>query len=215
MRVLHQHRRNRLHFRARTCRTRWIIREIDHHPFRLGRNGRVQILGPQLEAVILWAVDGHRHTTRNLRHFGIGNPEGGWDQYLIARINRCHEGVEDALLAAIGDHDFIKRVIKVIIALELPLHRFLEPPGAILRRVFRLTRQRGLMRRFNSMWRCREIRLSGGQADHLDALRGQFPRLDRHDHGSGDGNAVQTFGKGGHREAFLWKKGLDYGAPAA
>src|SRR6185312_17134943 len=96
-----------------------VAGEIQDHPFRLWRDGGIEVFGPQLEAAVLRAPHDHRHAARELHHLGVAYPARYRHDDLVARIDRRHQRIEDRLLTAVGHNDFVDRIVEIIVSLEL------------------------------------------------------------------------------------------------
>ena len=106
-------------------RVAWIVQ---HEPLGLRRDRRFQVLGAQLEAVVLRARHQHRLAVGQRDDVGITDPARAGDDHLIAGVQRRQHGVEDHLLAAGGDDDLLRLVVDAGVALEL-----LPPPRGAAR----------------------------------------------------------------------------------
>ena len=93
MRMAQHHLAQRRHFGGRTSGAGWIVREVQDQPLGARRNGGVQILWPQLEAVILRTIHRHRHATHQLRRQRISAPIRGGDHDLVPVVDGGQQGV--------------------------------------------------------------------------------------------------------------------------
>ena len=92
---------------------------VQHEPAGLRRDRRFQVLGAQLEAVVLRARHQHRLAIRQGDDVGVGDPARAGDHHLIARIERRQHGVEQHLLGAGGDDDLLRLVVEARVAFQL------------------------------------------------------------------------------------------------
>ena len=189
-----QHVGDLAHFGARAHRAGGIVREVQHHPFGVGRDRRVEVDGPQLEVVVLRARYRHRPGARDGRLVGVGNPSRRGDDHLVTRVHARHQRVVHDLLAAVGDHDLVQRIIEIVVALELALDRLLERLLAVHRRILGVAGQRRLVRRLDGVRRRREVRLARRQADDLDALGAQVAHPAGHGGRGRNLDVAQTLG---------------------
>src|SRR5262249_6956285 len=107
-------------------------------------------------------------------------PAGRGDHHLVAGIHARHQRVVHDLLAAVGDHDLVQRIVEVVVALELALDRLLQGLDAVDRRILCLAGQCRLVRRFDGVPGRGEVGLTRRQADDLDALGAQLAYLAGH-----------------------------------
>ena len=109
----------------------------------------------------------YRRAFRQRHDIRVGNPAGGGNDRLIARVDGGDQRVKDHLLAAGGDQDFLGRILNAGIALELGANRAAEFYRARDIGVFRLTAFNRRNRRvFNVAWGV-EIRLPRRQANDI------------------------------------------------
>ena len=167
MRMPEQDGRDLLHLGPRAGRTRRIVGKIEDQPPGPGRDGGVEVLGPQLELVVLRAGHGHRRRLRDHGHVGVADPARRRDHHLVSGIAARHQGIEDDLLAAVADQDLIERVIEAVVALELALHRRLQRLRAVLRRVLGVA---GQGRPCAASMACGGVGKSGSPDDRLMIL---------------------------------------------
>ena len=133
------------------------------------RDRALQVLGAQLEAVVLRAGHGDRLALGQQDHVRIGDPEGRRDDHLVARVQGRHQGVVEHLLAAGADGDLLGLVVQAVVALELLDDRRLQLGRAVDRRVLGLAALDGGDGRLLDVVRGVEIRLAGAQADDVAA----------------------------------------------
>ena len=178
-----------------------VVGEVEDDELGAGRDRGLEVLGAELEAVVLGAVDGDGDAAGELRHQRIGGPAGARDDDLVARIDGRHDGVVEDLLAAVADHDLIEREVEAVFAEEFPLHGLLERGRAVLRGIFGLAGQRRLVAGLDRMEGGREVGLADGERDDLDAGGAERAGADGHRHRRGDGRGPQPFGERGHGAA--------------
>ena len=118
LRVAQQNIGQRLEFRARISRSRWIRGRVQQQPFRFRRDRLLQRPRPQLEAMLDLRFDGNGLAAGDQHHVRIADPIGSRDDHFIARINRREEGVEEDVLAACSDDGLRGRVDQAVLALE-------------------------------------------------------------------------------------------------
>ena len=194
MRVGQQHVGDLAHLGARAHRAGRIVGEVQHHPLGLGRDRGLEVDGAQLEVVVLRARHRHRRGARERRLVGIGDPARRGDDHLVARVNARHQRVVHDLLAAVGDHDLLQRIVEIVVALELALDRLLQGLDAVLRRILGLAGQGRLVRRLDGVRRRREVGLARREADDLHALGAQLAHLAGHGGGGGYLDVAQALG---------------------
>ena len=175
-----------------------VVGGVQHHPFGAGGDGGFEILGAKLEAVVLRAGDDDGFAADDLRHQRVGAPVGRGDDDFVAGVDGGHEGVEDDLLAAVGDHDLVERVVEAGVAFELGLDRLLQGGDAVLGGVFGVTAQGGGVGGLDGVGGAGEVGLADGQRDHVDALGAHGAGLDGHLDGAGHGSAGQAGSELGH-----------------
>ena len=190
--MLHQHLGELAQFVARAHRAGRVVGEVEHHPLGVGRDRRLEIGSAQLEMVVLRAGHRHRHAAAQLDLVGIADPAGRRHDHLVARIHRRHGGAEHDLLAAVRDHDLVHRVVEIVLALELALHRLLQRLGAVLRRILGLSGERRLVGGLDGVPRRHEVGLARRQADDLDTLRAQLAHFAGHRGRGGNFDVLQT-----------------------
>ncbi len=119
VRMFHQHVGERLKLGLGIGGAGRIGRRVEDQPLGLRRDRLFERVRRQLEAV----VDGGSAKTgvppQIAHHFGIAHPVGARDHYLVARVERRHQGVEQDLLAAGADDRLLRLVVEVVLALEL------------------------------------------------------------------------------------------------
>ena len=103
--MLHQHIRQRLQFGTRIGGARRVRRRVQQYPFRLRRDGALELLRRHLEAARHAGDDLDRLAAGEQHHVGIAHPVRRRDDDLIARIERRDEGIVQHLLAAGADRD--------------------------------------------------------------------------------------------------------------
>ena len=162
-----------------------VVGAVQHQPFGAGRDGGREVVGAKLEAVVLRAGHDHRNAADQPGHERVGTPVGGGDDHLVAVVQRGGEGVVEHALAAVANGDFVQRELQLGIAVEFALDGGLEGWGAVLRRVFGVAAQGGLVGGFDRVRRAREIGLADGEGDHFDALGAHGTGAHRHRHGRG------------------------------
>ncbi len=108
-----------------------IVRRIEDQPFGVIGDRCFQILGAQLEAVILGAGHEYRGAAGEQDHVRIGHPIRGGNDDLVAGIEGGHQGVVDHLLAAGTDRDFLSLVVELVLAPELLDDRRLQLGHAV------------------------------------------------------------------------------------
>src|SRR3712207_4502247 len=104
--------------------TSWVIREVQDEPLCAWRNRSIQIISPKFEMIVLGARHGNRRRFSEKCYISIRNPTGRGNHNFIAWVARRKKRVEDDLLASVGDQDLIKRVVQIVLALELALNGF-------------------------------------------------------------------------------------------
>src|SRR5262245_7668992 len=198
MRMVHQHVGQLLQLGNRIGSTRRVRRRVEHDPFGLGRNRLVQRRGAQLVAVLEPGAGENWSAAGQLDNIGIAHPVGRRDDHLVAMIDGGHEGIEQHLLATSADGDLGQLVVEPVIALELGDDRLFELGDAVNIGVFDLAAPDCGNRCFLYVRRRVEIRLAGGQADDVAALRLEGAGLG----GDGDGlrrlDSVERIGKKAH-----------------
>ena len=205
MRVFAHHFGNLGNFSRGAAGPSRIVWIIEDQPLGAGGDGGVDVLRARFEAIVLRAVDQDRHALTKLGHLRIGDPGRHRDNDFITGIDRGHDGIEQALLAAVGHPDLVQRIVQARIALELALDRLLQDARAILRRIFRIAGKGGFMRGLDRMRRTVEIGLARGQGDHRLAGGLQLARLDCHLNAGCEFHATQAMGKSGH-QCRPWQK---------
>ena len=100
MRVAQQHLGQRLQIGLGIGGPDRVRRRVQDQPFGLGRDRRVEILGPHLEAVVLRTWHRHRRAVAEQHHLRIGDPERRRDHDLVAGVERRDQRVVQDLLAA-------------------------------------------------------------------------------------------------------------------
>ncbi len=171
-----------------------VARVVEHEPLGAGRDGRFQVLGAQLEAVVLAAGDEHRLAIGQRDDVGVADPAGRGDDHLVVLVQRGDHRVEDHLLAAGGDDDLLRLVVDAAVALELGGDGFAQGAGAGDVGVLGVTAlDGGDCRVLDELGRV-EIGLALGEGDHVPPSRFQGPCLG----GNGDGEAradpIEAFG---------------------
>ena len=89
-----------------------VARVVQHEPLGARRDRRFQVLGAQLEAVVLAARHQYRRAVGQADDVRVADPARAGDDHLIAGVQRRQEGVEDHLLAAGGDDDLLRLVVQ-------------------------------------------------------------------------------------------------------
>ncbi len=202
MRVAHEHVGHGLQLGLGVGGARRVRGAVEQQPLRLGRDRLFELLGHELEAVVLRAGHGNRRAFGQLHHVGIAHPIGRRDDHLVAGVERGQERVEQHLLAAGGGDDLLGRVVEIVLALELGRDRLLQRRRAAHIGVARLARIDRLLRGLAHVRRRVEIGLAGAEADHVLAGRLERARFHRHAHRGGGldaGEALCEQGHGGSR----------------
>ncbi len=175
---------------------------IEDEPFCPRCYGRLQILRAQLEAVVLAARNKHRRAVGECYDIGIADPAWRRNNRLIAAVQRGDHGVEDHLLAAGGDDDFLGRVIQPAVA-----PKFFRDGAAQRQRagdvgVFGLARLDGPDRGCLHIVRRVEIGLARGHAKNVAPGRLHRGGLGADGDGLAGTDAVQPVGGELHAASF-------------
>jgi len=174
-----------------------VGRAVQDQPLGAGRDGGLQHLGTQFEAVLLLADHGDGLAAGQQDHVGVGDPVGGGHDDLVAGVQGGDQGVEDDRLAARRDVDLRHVIVQTVLTRELGHDGLLQLGHAVGVGVFGLAAMdrvdRGL---FDVLGRV-EVRLAGAEADHVSALGFELPGLGGH----GDGGRGLDAGEGGRLQA--------------
>ncbi len=198
MRVAHQHIRQRFQLGFGIGRPRGVGRRVEHQPLGFWRDCSLQIGGSQLEAVLDRGRHEHRSAAADRHHFRIAHPIGGGDDDLVAGVQRCHEGVEQDLLAAGADNGLLPVVIELVLALELGGNRLAQFRNARNRGVFGLAAIDCVDRRCLDVVRSVKVRFTRAKSDDITALGFEFPRLLADGNGGGRFDPGKGVGEKGH-----------------
>ncbi|MNV28831.1 hypothetical protein D3C71_1200340 [compost metagenome] len=205
LRVLAQHQGQGFQLGAGIGGAGRVRRRVEDQPLGAWRDGGVQDLGAQLEAVGFLADHGDGLAAGQQHHVRVGHPVGGGDDDLVAGVQRSHEGVEDHRLAARGDVNLVGFVGQAVLARELGDDGGLQLGHAVGVGVFRLAALDGLDgRRLDVVGRV-EVRFAGAQTDDVAAFAFQFPGPGGHGQGgrrldAGEGGGL----KAGHDYPVWW-----------
>ena len=134
---------------------------VQDQPLGLGRDGGLQHLGAQLEAVLLLADHGHGLAPGEQDHVGIGDPVGSRHDDLVAGVQGRDQGVEDDRLAARGDVDLRHVVGQAVLAGELGHDGLLQFGHAVGVGIFGLAAVNGVDGGLFDILRRVEVRLAG------------------------------------------------------
>ncbi len=187
-----------LHLGPRIGGPRGVRGRIQQHPFRLGRNGALEIFGLQLEVLLERRRHDDGRAARDQDHVGIADPERRRDHDLVAGVAGGEKGVEQDLLAAGADDRLRGLIVEIVLALELGNDRFLKRHDAGHRRIFRLAALDRRDRRGLDVVRRVEVRLTDRKADDLAPLGLQLAGFLRHRDGGRWFDAGQRVGDEGH-----------------
>jgi hypothetical protein len=198
VRVLHQHVGQPLDVGAAVAAAGRVRRRIEDHPLRLCRDRLLERLRRHLEATLHRRPDDDRRRAGERDDLRVAHPVGRRDDHLVAGVERRHQRVEQHLLAASADADFVDRVVDAVLALELLGDRRLELWDAVDRGVFGLALADRADRGFLDVVGGVEIGLAGAEADDVHARGFQRPRLVGHRDGGGRLDAPKRVGKETH-----------------
>ena len=178
-------------------RARRVGRRVQDQPLGLRRDRPVQILGPQLEALLDRAGHEDRRAAGELHDVGIADPIRRGDHNLVARIEGGQEGIEDALLAAGGDGNLVGGIGQPVLPLELVDDGRLQGRRAVDIRIAGVARVDRRLGGFADRFRGVEIGLPRAEADDILARRFQLAGLLGHCQGGGgldtaDGGGIET-----------------------
>ena len=124
------------------------------------------------------------HAARQRDRLGVGRPEGGEHDDLVARVAQHGEGIRNGLLAAVGDQHLLRRHREVGIAQGLGGQRLAQGRDPARRGVPVVGRiAAGLDGGLDDVRRCREVGLARPESDHM--LAGRLQRLGFGVHGQG------------------------------
>ncbi len=184
--------------------TAGVVRRIEDQPAGPRGDGPLEILGRELEPVLWPARHEHRDATGKQRDIRVRHPVWRGHDDLVALLHRAHERIEDDLLGAGADDDLAGRVVEPVLPLEFLRDGVAQLGGAAHIGVARLAGVHRGPGCLPDVSRRLEVRLAGGEADHVAARRAQLPHaLSRH--GAGRGlDSVKSVGELEH-EASPWK----------
>ena len=136
----------------------------------------LELLDRGAEAGRLVRGDDDRHAAGQGDRLGVGGPERGQHQDLVARVAQHGEGVGHGLLAAVGDQHLVGRHLEARVAQGLGRDGLAQRRDPARRRVAVVGRvPAGGDGRLDDVGRRREVRLAGAEAD--DVLAGRLQRL--------------------------------------
>ena len=165
--VLQQHVANGAQLLGRISGAGGVAGGVEEEPFGFGRDGGLQILGAQLEPVILAAGHEYGRALGQRHDIRVAHPARGGDNHLVARLHGGQHGVENNLLAAGGNDNFFRLVIDAGVAQEFGGNGLAQRRGAGNIGVFGIAGLNRLDGRLLDVLRRVEIRLSGGQANNV------------------------------------------------
>jgi hypothetical protein len=171
---------------------------VEEEPFGLRRDGGFQIFGAQLEAVVLGARHKHGRAFGQSHDVRVRNPARGRDDNLVTRLHRCQHGVENHLLAACGNDDFLGLVVDAGVTQEFGGDGFAQRRRARDIGIFGIAGVDRVDGRLFDMRRGVEIRLAGGEADDIAPRRFQRPRFGGNGDGLARADTVEAVGDQAH-----------------
>ena len=133
------------------------------------RQGGLEGLGREL--VAFGREGGHRDrdTARELGEFGVAHPVRGRHDDFIARVDEGQQGIGDAMLGAAGDHDARRGVVQAVFPRKLARHGLAEVIVAGDGRIKVVALVDRPLGRLAHGLGSREVRLSDGEVDYVDA----------------------------------------------
>src|SRR3712207_5773573 len=91
--------------------TGWITwRTEDEHPC-FWSDCSFELCCCHLEILVEASIHDDGDTACQFHHLRIAHPVGCRDDYLVARVYKCHDGIADTLLATCAHDDFVGSVV--------------------------------------------------------------------------------------------------------
>ena len=112
---------------------------IENDGLRLVRDGVLELLRRELEALLLTDIDDHRHTAEQAHHLIIADPVRGRDDDFVARVDQSGQRNVDHMLGATGDNCLRGLVFQTVIRLGAVTDRLTQLDHAGRRGVARLS----------------------------------------------------------------------------
>lgn len=130
----------------------------------------MELFGGHFPAIFFFGLDDDGLCTGEAHHFGVGEPERGWDDHFVTGLAGGEDGIVAGVLGPVGDDDLGGFVIEAVVGLEFVgdgLTEFGDPAG---RGVFgEPSVERGHCGGFDMFWRV-VIGFTGSEAANVDAL---------------------------------------------
>ena len=96
-----------------------VRRRAEHHEAGAIGDGVFELLGRNLEVLLVVGKEFHCHALGELHHFHIAHPCRGGDNHLIALINQCKHHIAEFLLCSVAHHYLVGGIVQTVFAFEL------------------------------------------------------------------------------------------------
>ena len=175
--------------------TRRVGRAVHDQAARARGARRLELFHADEKIVLRLRVDEDRHAVGQLNQRRVADPIWRRDYDLITRIEKNLEKIEEALLAAVGDHHVLHAGLHPVKGAEVPGHGSAQLGNARNRGVAGEALLHGHTGGLTDMLGSAEVRLADGQADDLPAGGAQFLRLGVDGQGRGRLDAGDALGQ--------------------
>ncbi len=163
----HTHIAKRAHFIRRVHAAGGVARGIEDEEPRAVGDGGAELIGRYLEFRSVGGFDYHRCGTGERDHLGIAQPIRRRDNHLVAFLTGGEDHIITGMLAATGNDDLLRIVLKIVFALKLTGHCRAQLRRAGGRGVFGKPIGQCLSGGGFNVLGCVEIRFARAESDHI------------------------------------------------
>ena len=180
LRVALQDRRQLGQFTAAIHRAGGVAGRTQHHQPRARRDGRLQLPGSHLEALL--HAHGHRHrlAAGQNHHLHVTHPCRHRDHNLVARVDEGHHNVAQLVLGTVADNHLRRLEVKAVLSLEFLDNSLAQRQVARHGGVEREIVVDGALGSLLDMIRSVKVRLAHREVNHVNALSLQLTALLAH-----------------------------------
>ena len=168
--ILHTHLGDGLQLTAGVHHAGGVGGIVQDHALGFGGDGGSQLFRSDLEVLRLRGLHHHRHAAHHPDQFDVTHPVGSGQDHLVAGIHQRPQGRIDTGLGAAGHGDLRRLIVHAAVLLQPLTYGLTQLHGACGGSVFGIVVLDRLDAGLFDVVGGGEIRLTGAEADHIQAI---------------------------------------------